>query len=120
MLEAHQRYFLDLPLVNFDGGILNLIQVALVPFERRELLRELRRSDPLRALSDDEDSAPRLDDMLCGGKALGGLVEREIQRIAGGAGDDRIDRLLQPLQAGGFYKLNTGCMSLYRVAGENS
>ncbi len=54
--------------------------------------------------------------MLRRGNAFGRLIEGQVQRIPCRAGNHRIHRFLEPLQAGGLNKLHSGRMSLHRIA----
>jgi hypothetical protein len=59
--------------------------------------------------------------MCCGGgDALDDLVEGQVERVAGGAGDDRVDGLVEAFQAGLLHERDAGGMRFDRVAGEDA
>src|ERR1017187_9627327 len=120
LIHANQRQLFQLPLIHFNRGLSNLIEKILKSRERAHAVSKLGGAHPLRALAQDKNPAARLCDVLRGGDSLDGLVESQVQRISGGAGDYRIGRLGQCFERGVLKKLDGCRVSLDRVAREDS
>src|SRR5580698_1342544 len=89
MFERYQRQLLKLPLVRYYGRVCDLIEVGLSAAKVSKFLRKLRRTNAFRALAHDKNLSAALDDMLHGGDPFNRLIERQVERIACGARDDR-------------------------------
>src|ERR1017187_3245773 len=120
LIHANQRQLFQLPLIHFNWGLSNLIEKILKSCERAHAVSEFRGAHPLPALAQDENSSARLGDVLRGGDSLDGLVEGQVQRISGGAGDHRICGLGQCFERGVLKKLNGCRVSLDRIACKDS
>ena len=81
---------LELPLVDVYRGGGDLVQERGVGQSGLQHAAELGGSGAFLARSGEQDRATRFYDVGGGGDAFDRLVEREVERVAGGGGDDGV------------------------------
>ena len=97
------------------------VEIVRVPAKVAEHAHILGRADAFGAFAEQQDAAARFDDVLRGGDALGRLVEGEVERMAGGAGDDRVGEARAPGRVEVRAEEVDSCgMGADRVAGEDA
>ena len=118
--QPGQRNLLQLPLVDDDRRARNLVQELLRPRVAAQHRGELRRADPLGALAQQQNFSAGPDDVVRGVDALERLVEGEVERMSGGAGNGRVEELRHPRYRGRTNEVDSRGVGRLRRAGKDA
>jgi len=120
ILQADQGQSLQLPLVDDDFSVANVIEITGVAGVRLELASEFGRADALGAFAENQDSAAWLDDVLRGSDSFEDLIKGEVEWIACGARDDNVGRRRNCCKRSGYEKVDSGGVGLDRMSSKDA